>query len=103
MDAFCRSGVWADEAIELDPDARLQQAIRLVLQKFDELGSTRQVLLWLLLAGGRVSGDFSGPGYPGCPGVGTGTLALRDTVRLQNCAQTRKILSSPSSTRRNTS
>jgi DNA invertase Pin-like site-specific DNA recombinase len=34
-------------AIELDPDARVQQAIRLVLRKFDELGSTRQVLLWL--------------------------------------------------------
>lgn len=34
-------------AIELDPDARVQQAIRLVLEKFAELGSTRQVLLWL--------------------------------------------------------
>ena len=34
-------------AIELDPDARVQQAIHLVLQKFDELGSSRQVLLWL--------------------------------------------------------
>jgi DNA invertase Pin-like site-specific DNA recombinase len=34
-------------AIELDPDVRVQQAIRLVLQKFAELGSTRQVLLWL--------------------------------------------------------
>jgi DNA invertase Pin-like site-specific DNA recombinase len=34
-------------AIELDPDLRVQQAIRLVLQKFGELGSTRQVLLWL--------------------------------------------------------
>ena len=34
-------------AIELDPDVRVQQAIRLVLQKFDELGSTRQILLWL--------------------------------------------------------
>jgi DNA invertase Pin-like site-specific DNA recombinase len=34
-------------AIELDPDARVQQAIHLVLQKFAELGSTRQVLLWL--------------------------------------------------------
>jgi DNA invertase Pin-like site-specific DNA recombinase len=34
-------------AIELDPDARVQQAIRLVLQKFEALGSTRQVLLWL--------------------------------------------------------
>jgi len=34
-------------AIELDPDARVQHAIRLVLQKFEELGSTRQVMLWL--------------------------------------------------------
>jgi DNA invertase Pin-like site-specific DNA recombinase len=34
-------------AIELDPDARVQHAVRLVLQKFDELGSTRQVMLWL--------------------------------------------------------
>jgi DNA invertase Pin-like site-specific DNA recombinase len=34
-------------AIELDPDVRVQQAIHLVVQKFDELGSTRQVLLWL--------------------------------------------------------
>jgi DNA invertase Pin-like site-specific DNA recombinase len=34
-------------AIELDPDARVQQAIRFVLGKLDELGSTRQVLLWL--------------------------------------------------------
>lgn len=34
-------------AIELDPDARVQQAIRLVLQQFDALGSIRQVLLWL--------------------------------------------------------
>ena len=34
-------------AIELDADARVQQAIRLVLRKFDELGSTRQVMLWL--------------------------------------------------------
>jgi DNA invertase Pin-like site-specific DNA recombinase len=40
-------------AIELDPDIRVQQAIRLVLQKFDELGSTRQVLLWL--RGERIS------------------------------------------------
>src|SRR5207244_11678310 len=34
-------------AIELDPEARVQPAIRLVLEKFDELGSTPQVLLWL--------------------------------------------------------
>src|SRR2546425_2214763 len=40
-------------AIELDPDARVQQALRLVLQKFDEVGSTRKVLLWL--RGERIS------------------------------------------------
>jgi DNA invertase Pin-like site-specific DNA recombinase len=60
-------------AIELDPDARVQQAIRLVLEKFDELGSTRQVLLWLRreritvsvtrdIAGGRHT-DWAVPNY----------------------------------------
>lgn len=33
-------------AIELDPDARVQHAIRLLFGKFDELGSIRQVMLW---------------------------------------------------------
>ena len=32
--------------IELDPDRRVQDAIRLVFRKFDLLGSARQVLLW---------------------------------------------------------
>ena len=34
-------------AIAIDPDARVQQAIRLVLRLFEELGSTRQVMLAL--------------------------------------------------------
>lgn len=33
--------------LSLDPDRRLQEVITLVLQKFRELGSARQVLLWM--------------------------------------------------------
>ena len=38
--------VTADDRLEKDPDARVQNAIGMVFQRFRELGSVRQVLLW---------------------------------------------------------
>lgn len=40
---FCRG---SNDAIEIDPDQRVQNAVHLVFQKFDQRGSARQVLLW---------------------------------------------------------
>ncbi|MBN9692529.1 MAG: recombinase family protein [Verrucomicrobia bacterium] len=37
--------------IEIDPDERIAEAIRLVFRKFQELGSVRQVFLWTAQAG----------------------------------------------------
>src|ERR1700719_380413 len=37
----------ADDWVEMDPDKRVCEAISLVFVKFRELGSMRQVLLWL--------------------------------------------------------
>lgn len=37
-----------DQRLEKDPDLRVQEAIRLVFAKFQQLGTARQVLLWLL-------------------------------------------------------
>lgn len=36
-----------NDSIELDPDARIREAITVVFRKFRKLGSIRQVLLWL--------------------------------------------------------
>ena len=40
---FCRG---LGDAIEFDPDLRVQNAVRLVFQKFQQHGSARQALLW---------------------------------------------------------
>lgn len=40
---FCRG---SNDAIEIDPDRRVQNAVHLVFQKFEQRGSARQVLLW---------------------------------------------------------
>jgi DNA invertase Pin-like site-specific DNA recombinase len=44
---FCWS---EDDRIEMDPDERVRQAIHLIFAKFRELGSGRQVFLWLRAA-----------------------------------------------------
>jgi DNA invertase Pin-like site-specific DNA recombinase len=37
----------ANDRLEMDPDRRVREAIALVFRKFDEVGSVRQVALWL--------------------------------------------------------
>lgn len=52
---------WRDGKIELVADRRIQQAIRMVFDKFEELGSVRQVLMWLH----DENLTLPSPGFPG--------------------------------------
>jgi DNA invertase Pin-like site-specific DNA recombinase len=40
-----------DGGIEMDPDQRVQEAIRLVFRKFFEFGTARQVHVWFIVQG----------------------------------------------------
>jgi DNA invertase Pin-like site-specific DNA recombinase len=51
----------ADGRLEMDPDRRVQEAIRLVFRKFQELGAARPVLLWLLEHGLELPTRRRGP------------------------------------------
>jgi len=50
-----------DNRLELDPDQRIQQAIRLVFQQFAAAGSLRQALLWFRSEGVEVPAVEYGP------------------------------------------
>jgi len=50
-----------DNRLELDPDQRIQQAIRLVFQQFTATGSVRQALLWFRSEGVELPAVEYGP------------------------------------------
>src|SRR4051794_41736373 len=63
--------VWGEDGrVERDPDERVREAIRLVFAKFRELGSARQVFLWLRDAALRL--PVPPPPGPRRPGRGGG-------------------------------
>jgi DNA invertase Pin-like site-specific DNA recombinase len=74
---------WDDAGqVELDPEERIVDAMRLIFRKFDELGSARQVLLWVSDAGLRLpvvrSGQRGGGIVWQAPAYHNILLALRN-------------------------
>ena len=73
----------AAEGIEKDPDQRVQNAIRLVFQKFLEFGTVRQAMLWFIEEGMEL------------PSVGFGPSGWETTWRRATYGAVRKILWNP--------
>ena len=53
-----------DQRFEKDPDRRVQEAIRLVFDQFERIGSVRQTLLWFLEHGLAAAGGHAARGGP---------------------------------------
>src|ERR1700731_3642634 len=51
----------ADDRLEQDPDLRIREALSLVFRKFSEVGSVRQLALWLRQEGIDLPGAVYGP------------------------------------------
>ena len=52
----------ADDRLEQDPDRRIREALSLVFRKFHEIGSVRQLVLWLRQEGSRRKSPARKPG-----------------------------------------
>src|SRR5262249_60647544 len=57
----------ADDRLEQDPDKRIREALSLVFRKFAEIGSVRQLVLWLRQ--GRIQLPIAVPGAQGRSGA----------------------------------
>ena len=69
----------ADGRLEQDPDRRIHEALSMVFRKFGEIGSVRQLALWLRQEGIELPVAIYGPQAGPCSGV------RRTTMRFTGC------------------